>query len=196
MKYLTVLCLIFSIGLKGQTISYINKSINLPDSLFKKELRIYKRYETSNGIDIFRYYYGDNNKWVAEVFRFYDATIAPNTKEHFDKSELKTNSLNWHIWAEILDTNIAYLSSEDAIKYKLRSKIQFANKDDQYGSRTMVHVLDGTTYEIYISGEEGSNHIVYSNPESYFKEYPTVDELESIMELLTIVRNNFSIWKG
>lgn len=192
--YISLLILVSS-SLFSQAVADINKVIGIPDSLNKKEIRIYKNIFNSNGVDIFRLYEYEANKWKSEIYLYYMGVDQANVQEHFEKKTLISQKENHIAWAEIINTNIAHLPDMPAIQYKLRGKIEFTDANDIYGFRTISSVLDGINYEILINSEDGKNHVDYSNPESYLEEYPGVDELESVKSLLDILKENFNIWK-
>jgi hypothetical protein len=189
MKYLLLLYVSFiSINAYCQTPAEINKVVGLPDSLtFKNEIRVYKDRGISNLTQVFRLYEAEENLWKAELYNY-------TGQQNSDKEILNAKKQYISLWIDILNTNVAYLPEEQAILYKLRGKLEFADKNDVYGSRKITQMLDGTGYEIFISGEGVKNHINYSNPESYLKCFPGVDELESIVALINIIRGNFNIW--
>lgn len=56
-------------------------------------------------------------------------------------------------------------------------------------------VTDGVGYDVYFKKGNETNHIVYSNPESYLKKFPGTDELEMFVSLLNTLKQEFGIWK-
>ena len=51
--------------------------------------------------------------------------------------------------------------------------------------------MDGKYYEVMIRNKDKSNIVTYSNPETYFGYYPEVDELNSFVELLNLLKTEF-----
>ncbi|MFP9113419.1 hypothetical protein ACLI1A_05720 [Flavobacterium sp. RHBU_3] len=197
---LHVVLLLFSVFALAQdehSCVHINKIIRIPDSLNELEIRIYKRYSITNGTEVFRMYQVNKDLWRAEFYEYYSAVPSANVKEHFTKRELQALEDIELTWYKILVQNILYLPSEDAIAYKFQPKsIECDERSDSYtywirrGS-----FLDGTSFKISIRDMDKKNIIVYSNPDSYLKRYPGVDELISVHELLEIICNNFGVWK-
>lgn len=101
------------------------------------------------------------------------------------------------IWLQILNSDILFLPKFDKIEYKLKQK----NNDFEivegeiYNTISKVSVLDGEGFFIKIKNGNRVNEITYPNPESYLKHYPHVDELQSITELLEIVKSEFKIFE-
>lgn len=136
--------------------------------------------------------------WKAD---FYQTIATRNSKNEIDiriRKE-KLNSLkNFElIWMQMLHTDILYLPKFDKIEYKLKSKTNdYEIMNGEITSfATKIGSLDGKAYYIKIKNVNRSNEIVYPSPESYLKYYPNVDELQSVVELLTIIKTDFKIFE-
>ena len=63
-----------------------------------------------------------------------------------------------------------------------------------YNTISKVSVLDGKVFFIKIKNGNRFNEIIYPNPQSYLTHYSNVDELQSVAELLEIVKSEFKIF--
>ncbi|MES2485037.1 MAG: hypothetical protein V4581_03700 [Bacteroidota bacterium] len=191
MKY-SILITIFFISTTAfcQTPADINKAIGLPDSLsYVREIRVYKDRGTSNYAPVFRFYEYEEGKWKAELYNYFVG--GKNAKTDITSSK----DLNY-IWNDILNDHILVMPNQDKIAYKLEFPSEIIVEDGKYNSIVRhVTIMDGAEYEIFIRSGAKQNHINYSNPESYLKHFPGVDELESVVVLINIIRNDFNIWK-
>lgn len=160
------------------------------------EIRVYKKYSTTTGLELFRFYQDEKENWKADYYE----TIASNDKEiKIRTKKSKLNSLkNFEmIWLQFLDTNVIHLPKWETFEYKLQN----INKDYQiedgemYSSTSSLSVLDGQSFFVKIKRGKKENQFNYSNPESYLKKYPDVDELLYFQELLNLIRNEFNIFK-
>ncbi len=69
---LTILLISFS-QIFGQSISEINKNLNISDTINNdKEIRIYKWFSTTNGSELFRMFKNDKQAWVIELYKHYN----------------------------------------------------------------------------------------------------------------------------
>lgn len=57
----------------------------------------------------------------------------------------------------------------------------------------MKYILDGVGYKVYVRNGKIKNSFEFDNPESYLKHYPTVDELISYNELLSVINKEFNL---
>lgn len=201
MKYLYLLftsLTAFSFLPAQQNIEY-DKILKIENIKFNEsEIRVYKKYEISTGLELFRFYQDEKENWRAEFYK----TIA--TKNNNDEVKIRTrksklNSLkNFEmLWLQILDTNVIHLPKWEAFEYKLKK----VNKDYQiedgeiYSSTSSISVLDGKSFYVKVKSGKKENEFSYSNPESYLKEYPNVDELLSFKELLDLIRTEFKVFE-
>ena len=163
------------------------------------EIRIYKKYSTSTGLELFRFYEDEHQNWKAE---FYQTVASKNNKDEITISirKSKLNSLkNFElIWTQILETDVSYLPSWEAFKYKLVTHIHNYEIIDGMitSSSSSGYILDGVSYDVKIKNINQQNEFHYPNPESYLKKYPNVDELISFKELLDLLRNDFKIFEN
>lgn len=185
----------FSIIIYSQ-INDFNKILKIENlALNKNEIRIYKKYSTSTGLEMFRLY-EENEKWKID---FYE-TIASKKSDQIN-IRIRKNKLNSFknpelIWLEILNTDILYLPNWDEFKYKLRDKeIKYEIIDGEIiSSVSNSMILDGISYSVQIKSGNKENEINYFNPESYLRKYPNVDELISFNELLLLISKEFKIF--
>ncbi len=59
-----------------------------------------------------------------------------------------------------------------------------------------MSIIDGISYSIQIQDNDSYNEVEYSNPESYLKNYPEIDELQTINEFLDFIKSSFGIYKN
>jgi hypothetical protein len=162
------------------------------------EIRIYKKYSTSTGLELFRFYEDEHQNWKAE---FYETVALKNKKDEITirTRRSKLNSLkNFElIWAQILETNVSYLPHWETFKYKfITHNHNYEIIDGEItSSSSSGYILDGVSYEVKIKNGKKQNEFNYPNPEFYLKKYPNVDELISFKELLDLLRNDFKIFE-
>ena len=177
-------------------IEQFNKTLKIENlELKENEIRIYKDYSTSTGLEMFRFY-EENEKWKAD---FYE-TIASKKEDQINIRIRKTklNSLKnlELIWLEIINTDALYLPKWDEFKYKLRNnKIEYEIIEGEIvSSVSQSMILDGVSYYVQIKSGKNHNEFSYDNPESYLKKYPNVDELISFNDLLELISKEFKIF--
>jgi hypothetical protein len=160
------------------------------------EIRVYKKYSTSTGLELFRFYQDEKENWKAEFFETVASGNTNDIKIRTRKSKLNSLKNFELIWVQILDTDVLYLPKSDAFQYKLKTK----NKDYQiedgeiFSFVSTKYITDGSSYFIKIKNGISENEFEYDNPESYLKSYPDVDELLSFQELLDLLRKDFKIF--
>lgn len=184
-------------NLSSQTIQEYDKFLKIENLKFNtNEIRVYKKDAISTGLELFRLYQDDKENWKAELYE----TIASNNNGEIKirARKYKLNSLkNFElIWAQILDTDVIHLPKWQTFEYKLVKKNKKYEIEDGeiISSTSMSNFLDGFSYYVKIKNGKQENEIEYSNPESYLKTYPNVDELISFKELLDLLRNDFKIF--
>jgi len=143
---LTILLINFS-QIFGQSISEINKNLNIPDTLNnEKEIRIYKWFSTTNGSELFRMFKNDKQVWVIELYKHYNP-VKKEDNARFIKSEPKSKTDLNLVWLYILASDIEFLPSIEQINYKLKSDAEF--------------VLDRGEYEMYNKSKRPLDGIGY-----------------------------------
>ena len=199
-KYYFIFLLLNFFNCFGQDVSEINKVLEIPDTLeFQKEIRIYKDYAISNTMEIFRMYDEGNDKWKVQIFSYsknnnavtkIDVRIFP--KENIGKLKPKDAYL---IWLNLLLLDLEFLPDLKEINYKLKlSSIKF--EDGEYVTiKNIKTVIDGDSYEVFIKNGVIENSFSFNNPETYLKYYPNVDELISYNQLLSVIKEEFNLWK-
>ncbi len=168
----------------------INKAAGLPDGLtYNNEIRIYIDYQITDSADLFRLYETENDKWVAELYRF------SIYKPLAEKEVLKDTDYE-QLWVDIENNKILYIPTGEDIRYKLIGDMSIVYEDGKKQYRvTSRMITDGLGYEIFIKKGLEQNHIQYSNPEGYLRIYPEVDELNYIVNVINSIRNKFCIWQ-
>lgn len=198
LRLLFLILTIISIqNLSSQTIQEYDKILKIENLKFNdNEIRVYKKDATSTGLELFRLFQDDKENWKAELYE----TIASNNngeiKIRARKSKLNSLKNFELIWMQILDTDIIHLPKWKTFKYKLEKKNKKYEIEDGeiISSTSMSNFLDGFSYYVKIKNGKQENEIEYSNPESYLKKYPNVDELISFKELLDVLRDDFKIF--
>ena len=183
----------------GQGISEINKVLEIPDTLgFEKEIRIYKDYSIKNTMEIFRMYNEGKDNWIVYIFSFSkkDKAVTKIDKIQFPKEVIgKLKPKNAYlIWLNLLLCDVEHLPSQKNIDYKLKAA-KVISEDGEYGiSKNRKRALDGESYQVFIKNGIIKNDFSFDNPAIYLKFYPTVDELISYNELLSIIKKEFNLW--
>ncbi|RXM46226.1 hypothetical protein [Flavobacterium sp. YO64] len=200
MKYYFIFLFFTIFKCFGQDISEINKALEIPDTLeFKQEIRIYKDYSVTNGMEIFRMYDEGKDNWKVYIFSFDKASKAVtkiNAIQFPKESIRKLNPVNPNlIWLNILLCDVEFLPNFKNIDYKLKVAKIIA-EDGEFGiSQNKKHVLDGESYRVFVKNGNNENNFSFDNPAFYLKYYPTVDELISYNELLSIIKKEFNLWE-
>lgn len=191
-KFIVILLLIFSQSF-CQTVSEINKTLNIPDSLsHEKEIRIYKWYQTTNGSELFRIFF-DGNKWEYIFYKHYNKLL-DNNQSSFEKIILTPQNKDL-VWLKIGITDIANLPNLEEIRYKLK-KSEIVFHDGQYVvSESKMYPTDGVGYQALYKEENVFNNITFNNYQSYLNTYPDVDELIAYAKLISLISEEFGIWK-
>lgn len=164
----------------------------------ENEIRVYKKYSTSTGLELFRFYQDEKENWKAE---FYETVASRNSQDEIKirirKSKLNSLKNFELLWLQFLDTNVIHLPKWETFEYKLKK----VNKDYQiedgeiYSSTSSISGIDGQSFYVKIKRGTKENQFSYSNPETYLETYPNVDELLSFQELLNLIRTEFGIFK-
>lgn len=193
-RFLTLILIFFNGILFAQNIAEINRNLNIPDTLnHSKEIRIYKDFSITNGTEIFRMFYS-NNTWKTELYKHYSYVDEKN-KLTVEKMDLNTKQDLELVWLYMLESNVEYLPSIQEISYKLRGKAEFELYRGKYEvSHSKITMVDGVGYHVLVKNGTKQNEIKFDNPESYLEHYPQVDELNSYVEFLNIIRSTFDIW--
>lgn len=205
MKNIQILILfLFSIGVSAQNISTINSKMKLSDSLtYESEVRIYRGIGELDHPSLFRMFKDKSEKWTAEFYEPY-AKVAGQVGLRFEKQTLESkNDMEFifqnFIWSYILD-----LPSMSEIRWKLvtRGNVEKVKKPyhgkkiGEYALKSKVLLIsDGEGFKVQVNGSNRTNEFYYSNPDSYLKEYPEIDELNYMCEILDLIRTEFHIWE-
>lgn len=199
MKVSLLLILLIPFNVFSQSFAKLDSILKIRNvELNSNELRVYRQHSTITGLELFRFYQDKNKVWKAD---FYQTVAKRNSKNEIDIriTKEKLNSLkNFElIWLQILNSDILFLPKFDKIEYKLKQKNNDFEIVDGEISNTIrtISILDGKGFYISIKNGNRFNEIIYPNPESYLKHYPNVDELQSVNELLDILRSEFKIFE-
>lgn len=195
MKFLfSLFCLILSCVFDCQN---IDKLAGLSNNYNEQEIRIYKdRGNTNSGI-ILRIF-EENKVWKAEKIQwFLPKEISYDKFESVKpiKIDLLKDKKLEVIFMNLEALNIGFLPKEEAFEYKKEKKSVIWDEDEkQFSSHiSKIAILDGTGYSTIYKSGKNHNEFHYSNPESYLKKFPEVDELTSFVEILKYIRKEFKI---
>ena len=199
MKLSLLLILLTPFHIFSQRFTELDSILKITKTEFNtNELRIYRKHSTTTGLELFRFYQDKNELWKAD---FYQTIATINSKNKIDiriRKEKLNSVKNFElIWMQILDTDILFLPQFYKIEYKLKHRTkEYEIMDGEItSSSAQTRVLDGQDYFIKIRNGNKSNEIIYPNPKSYLKHYPNVDELQSVEELLNLIRIDFKIFE-
>lgn len=195
MKYsIKILFLFFAIFLQAQNIDNL---ASISSELKETEIRIYKDRGITNSGFVFRIY-KENNNWKSELIQWF--LPKEISKDEFEKippriSLLKSQKSLEEIFVNIEARNIKYLPKEEVFEYKKsRNKVVFDETFQAFiTTKTVSSVLDGTGYLVKYKSGNQVNEFNYSNPETYLKTYPEIDEINSFVDILNYIRKEFDI---
>jgi len=179
----------------SQSLPEINAVLGIPDSLeHLNEVRLYKSYSTTNATDVFRMYLSKREGYKMEYYQYRHSVAGIIERPYFNKIDIAPASDPEYIWMSIIASNILYLPQEEVFKYKQEIP-NIVCEDGRYAySVTTMAVSDGTGYIVCIRDGNLTNVIEYSNPESYLRRYPKIDELDYFVQFINLIKNEFSIW--
>ena len=189
-----ILFLFFAIFLQAQNVDNL---ANIPSELKETEIRIYKDRGITNSGSVFRIY-KENNIWKAELIHWF--LPKEISKDEFEKIPPKLNILKSkksleEIFVNIEAKNIESLPKEETFEYKKsRNKVVFDEGFQVFiTTKTVSSVLDGTGYLVKYKSGKQANEFNYSNPETYLKTYPEIDELSYFVDILNYIRKEFNV---
>ena len=189
-----ILFLFFEIFLQAQNVDNL---ANITSELKETEIRIYKDRGITNSGNVFRIY-KENNIWKAELIQWF--LPKEISKDEFEKIPpklyvLKSQKSLEEIFVNIEAKNIESLPKEETFEYKKsRNKVVFDEDFQAFiTTKTVSSVLDGTGYLVKYKSGKQVNEFNYSNPETYLKTYPEIDELNYFVDILNYIRKEFDI---
>lgn len=189
-----ILFLFFTIFLQAQNMDNL---ASIPSELKETEIRIYKDRGITNSGHVFRIY-KENNIWKAELIQWF--LPKEISKDEFVKISPKLNILKSkksleEIFINIEAKNIEYLPKEETFEYKKSKNKVIFDEDfqDFITIKTVSSVLDGTGYLVKYKSGKKVNEFNYSNPETYLKTFPEIDELNYFVNILNYLRQEFDI---
>lgn len=193
-KYI-VAFLLFSSAAFAQMDSIINGQLNIPKALNEKEIRIYRKVEITNYASFLRLYQRQDKSWLATLYNF-NFAWNENENDDIDSVKITFKTDPSYLWQEILTSDVLELPTQDKFKYKLKGKSSIEKDREGYGiTFSKQIVLDGESFQIKIRDGNQSNAFEFENPREYFKFYPDVDELNSLMHLLDVLEKEFGVWE-
>ena len=185
--------LFFPLLLSAQLDKAFNKKIGITEDLSSKEIRVYKKADITNSVSLFRLYQNDELVWKSEYYECH-FILQEDGGDDFRKIEITSSKELSYVWLEILNSDILYLPEQAVFKYKLKGKAKIKTIDGKYESQaSIMAVLDGESYAVQIRAGDKKNSFEYDNPKMYLKYYPKVDELQSFIDLLKVLKNRFAI---
>lgn len=198
MKNLIILILILSSSsIFGQSLSGLNQSIGLTDSLTNEnEIRIYKSSgESGEYKEIFRMYEDSSKIWKAELID-YNTKVPAQLKVQKHNLKPKSDMGLDLVWMNIQKTHIQDLPNMSDIRWKLQ-KPAFQEINGEKELFWIVTLRSGGEgFAVHFRLGKKSNRVFYSNPESLLEEYENVDELIYFSELLNVLRTEFGVWEN
>lgn len=204
MKNIQILIIfLFSIGTSAQNITEINSDLKLSDSLtFDTEIRIYQGGGITNYSSLFRMFKDKSEKWTAEFHEHY-SKVNGQTELRTEKQALKSENDMEFIYLNLLRSHILDLPNLREIQWKLETRGEVEKVERKHRGKTKEEyeilskrktIVDGEGYQFQAKGWK-FNEFEVSNPDRYLEYYPEVDELIFTCEILSIIRNEFGIWK-
>ncbi|QBO58003.1 hypothetical protein [Chryseobacterium salivictor] len=160
----------------------------------EKEIRIYKDYSITNGGKVFLIYLQDN-KWNAELIDWnFPSEFGTHEFQTIEPriTKLKADEINFMNF-EI--RNIEFLPNENTFQYKKEKREIVYDEDlkENVISTSKMMVMDGVSYRVIYKNGKLQNSFNYSNPKSYLKDFPEINELKSFFEILNYIETEFKI---
>ena len=202
---LVSLLLIYIFPVFSQDISKMNADFKLSDSLlYKTEFRIYQDHDITNYSSLLRIYEVDEKQWIAEFYEHYDAVPSSGVEFRTTQKKIKPKRDFEFIETSLERSGILHLTSFDKIRWKFKLRGEIEKVVGSRRGKTNVYYTymsqvgvgsDGDSFIIQAKIGSKSNEFSFSNPDSYLKKYPEVDELNYIHEIMKLIREEFQIWK-
>jgi len=195
MRFLLTLYFLLSFSfLKSQNVDSL---ANIPSELKETEIRIYKYRGIYNSGNVFRIY-KDNKIWKAELIQWF--LPKEIRKDEFELIKPKITILKpqkslEELFLNLRALNIEFLPKEEYFQYKKTSnkKVVFDEDEKAFLIHQELTSVLGTGYLVKYQSGKNRNEFDYSNPESYLKKYPGIDELISFVDILKYIRKEFNI---
>ncbi|MEN9337652.1 MAG: hypothetical protein RLZZ500_2639 [Bacteroidota bacterium] len=184
-KFFFLFLALISITSHSQEYKEIDKILGLDETLKNKsEIRIYKRIEITNYRSVFVMSYDSINKnYKINCYEIYLGE--PNKIVNIEVDKSKDTEL---LWLNILISNIQYIPEKmEYFKYKLEMKTLVNEEGEYFIQKSLLTIVDGVSYVIRIKTPNENKTIIYSNPESYLRKFPEVDELNTFINLIKLV---------
>lgn len=180
--------------LKSQNIDSL---ANIASELKETEIRIYKDRGITNSGHIFRIYKEDKI-WKVELIQWFLPKEISRDEIEWIKPKLtalKSEKSLEEVFVNVESRNIKFLPKEETFQYKKeKSKVIYDEDEKAFVVyKKVVEILDGTGYLVKYQHFKQKNEFNYSNPESYLKHYPEIDELNYFVNILKYIRKEFNI---
>ena len=203
---LVSLLLIYILPAFSQDISKMNADLKLSDSLVHiTEIRIYQDHQITNYSSLLRLYEKDKKQWVGEFYEHFNAVPSSGVKLRMTQKKITPKSDFEFIATSLKRSGILDLPSFDEIrwKFKIRGEIEKVEEKGSRGRTDSYYTYtsqfggpsDGESFFVQVKYGGKTNEFSFSNPDSYLKKYPEVDELNYIHEIMELIREEFEIWK-
>ncbi|MGS0748252.1 hypothetical protein [Halpernia sp. GG3] len=194
MKFLLQIFLFFiPISLYAQQERSADYYAQIPEKIEnEREIRIYKDFAISDVKKIFRIYLNKDSCNAELISIRMPSQSGKNIEVKPEITKLKCSNetfLNFEV------RNIQFLPKEEFFNYKkVKKTISYneENKQNEIISEEMK-VMDGSGYYIRYKNGDNFNSFFYSNPETYIKQYPEINELKSFVEILDFINDRFKI---
>ena len=203
-NFLLFLLFLYSFNGFTQELTRINTNLGLSDSLTNSvEIRVYQGFGITNYTSVFRMFKNESDSWKAEFCEHF-AAVPNHSGLRVEKRKFKPETDFEYVFQNLLRSNIQNIPSDDKINWKFAKRNPVKLIENQVRGKvyseysyvkTITSILDGTSYTFQFKDLNKTNTFHYSNPESYLKIYPEVDELMYVCEMISLLRNQFGIWK-
>ncbi|MHA7059581.1 hypothetical protein ACWGOQ_0020310 [Aquimarina sp. M1] len=141
-------------------------------------------------------------KWKAEFYEHY-SKVDGQAELRIEKQTLKSENEMEFIFKNFIRSHILNLPDMRKIQWKMVKRgnvekiidtIRGKFFEEYLSSERKIMILDGEGFIIKVKHNEQTNCFEYSNPESYLKHYPEIDELIYMYEIINIIKVEFNIW--
>ncbi|WP_143106407.1 hypothetical protein [Pustulibacterium marinum] len=185
---------------QAQNMKEINAAIGLSDTLtYENEIRIYQSESITNYSSLLRLYEESEDNWKVTYDEHF-AKVPGNPKERVETHRLKGKQSLHYVFLALLRSYIDQLPDQRSIEWKLKER-GVIYKENYNGEETyqlankVTTVLDGTGYTVMTKVYGKAHNFSFSNPDTYYKLYPEVDELVFMKEIIDTIRTEFGIWQ-
>ena len=196
---------LFFNGISAQNLTEINLDLKLSDSLiYETEIRIYQGEGITNYSSLFRMFKDKSGKWIVKFYEHY-AEVDGIAELRIEKRTLESENDMEFIFQNLIRSHILDLPNQNEIDWKLttrgnvekQERIQRGKTIEEYDFKNeTILITDGEGFKVQAKAFNKFNEFEYSNPDSYLRHYPKIDELIYMNEILNILRTEFHIWEN